>query len=187
MTCVLDSTALSGRSHICNTAFDDSLVIGPRVESKIDPDARLVFGEDKAEDARDLVRRVIKNIAFISTFSILLPGDMVIARSRFSKKMTEDGEAKVKIEGLGHLRAYVRKRKAKKPQTPEAGRQKKVSPGLMLCLQNPFRIPLFKMRIGFVRDRLQFFTRLMRIFQGAFQVPFYPETVNLTEIFGRGG
>ncbi|MBO6020767.1 MAG: hypothetical protein J6P10_01250 [Aeriscardovia sp.] len=109
MTCVLDSTALSDRSHICNTAFGDSLVIGPWVESKIDPDARLVFGEDKGEGVRDLLRCVIKNTAFISTFSTLLPGDMVVARSRFSKKMTEDGEAKVKIEGLGYLRAYVRK------------------------------------------------------------------------------
>ena len=114
MTCVLDSTALSGRSHICNTAFDDSLVIGPWVESKIDPDARLVFGEDKGEDVRDLLRCVIKNIAFISTFSTLLPGDMVVARSPLSRKMTADGEVKVRIEGLGCLRAHVRKEEGEK-------------------------------------------------------------------------
>lgn len=114
MTCVLDSTALSDRSHICNTAFDDSLVIGPWVESKIDPDARLVFGEDKGENVRDLVRRVIKNIAFISTFSTLLPGDMVVARIPLFMKMTADGEVKVRIEGLGYLRAHVRKEEGEK-------------------------------------------------------------------------
>lgn len=114
MTCVLDSTALSGRSHICNTAFDDSLVIGPWVESKIDPDARLVFGEDKGEDVRDLLRCIIKNIAFISTFSTLLPGDMAVARSPLFRKMTADGGVKVRIEGLGYLRAHVRKEEDEK-------------------------------------------------------------------------
>ena len=110
MTCVLDSTALSGRSHICNTAFDDSLVVGPWVESKIDPDARLVFGEDKGEDVRVPLRCVIKNIAF----STLFPGDMVVARSPLCRKMTADGEVKVRIEGLGYLRAHVRKEEDEK-------------------------------------------------------------------------
>lgn len=111
MTCVLDSTALSGRGHICNTAFDDSLVVGPWVESKIDPDARLVFGEDKGEYVRDPLRCVIKNIAF----STLFPGDMVVARSPLLfRKMTADGEVKVRIEGLGYLRAHVRKEEGEK-------------------------------------------------------------------------
>ena len=110
----MDSTALSDRSHICNTAFDDSLVIGPWVESKIDPDTRLVFGEDKGEDVRDLLRCVIKNIAFISTFSTLLPGDMVVARSPLFRKMTADGEVKVRIESRAYLRAHVCKEEGEK-------------------------------------------------------------------------
>lgn len=113
MTCILDASAISGREKICNTAFDDSLSIGPWLESKIDPASRLVFGEEE-EDIRDLLRCIIKNIAFISTFSTLLPGDMVVARSPLFRKMTADGEVKVRIEGLGYLRAHVRKEEDEK-------------------------------------------------------------------------
>ncbi|MBR6440288.1 MAG: DUF2437 domain-containing protein [Aeriscardovia sp.] len=113
MTCVLDSTAISDRGGVCNTAFDDSLAIGPWVESKIDPDTRLIFGQEEPLDVRELLKCAIKNIAFISTFSTLLPGDMVVVRGRLSKRMDLGGEAKVAIEGLGYLKAYVRKEDSK--------------------------------------------------------------------------
>ncbi|MBR4400040.1 MAG: fumarylacetoacetate hydrolase family protein [Aeriscardovia sp.] len=113
ITCVLDSTALSDRSQLCNTAFDDSLALGPWIETKIDPDSRLIFGHERPEEIRGLLKCALKNISFISTFSTLLPGDMVVARSPFSRKVDLPDEARVKIEGLGYLRSYVRKEDSK--------------------------------------------------------------------------
>ncbi|MBO6003854.1 MAG: DUF2437 domain-containing protein [Aeriscardovia sp.] len=112
VTCVLDSTAVSDRSGVCNTAFDDSLAIGPWVESKIDPDSRLIFGKGSPESMRELLKRAIKNIAFISTFSTLLPGDMVLARSPLYVTVDRADQVRVDIEGLGYLKAYVRKEEA---------------------------------------------------------------------------
>ena len=109
MTCVLNSTALSDRGEVCNTSFDNSLAIGPWVESKTDPDGRLVFDEEKGEGVQELFRHAVKSVAFISTFSTLLPGDMVVIRSGLSKTVDSSGEVKVEIEGLGYLREYVRK------------------------------------------------------------------------------
>ena len=109
MTCVLDSTALSDRSHICNTAFDDSLAIGPWIETKIDPDTRLIFGQERPEDIRELLKCALKNISFISSFSTLLPGDMVVARSKSSQIFELPDEVRAKIEGVGYLRSFVRR------------------------------------------------------------------------------
>lgn len=109
MTCVLDSTALSDRSHICNTAFDDSLAIGPWIETKIDPDARLTLEKEKPESIRNLLKCALKNISFISSFSTLLPGDMVAVRSQNKQIFELPGEARAKIGGVGYLRSFVRR------------------------------------------------------------------------------
>lgn len=109
ITCVLDSTALSDRSHVCNTAFDDSLAVGPWIETKIDPDARLAFGKEKSESIRNLLKCALKNISFISSFSTLLPGDMVVARSQNKQIFELPDEVRAKIENLGYIKAYVRK------------------------------------------------------------------------------
>ena len=109
MTCILDSTALSDRSHVCNTAFDDSLAVGPWIETKIDPDARLTLGKEKPESIRNLLKCALKNISFISSFSTLLPGDMVTVRSQNKQIFELPGEARAKIENLGYIKAYVRK------------------------------------------------------------------------------
>ena len=109
MTCVLDSTALSDRSHICNTAFDDSLAIGPWIETKIDPDARLTLEKEKPESIRNLLKCALKNISFISSFSTLLPGDMVAVRSQNKQIFELPGEAMAKIGGVGYLRSFVRR------------------------------------------------------------------------------
>lgn len=55
-----------------------------------------------------------KKYSFHLHFSTLLPGDMVVARLPLFMKMTADGEVKVKIEGLGYLRAHVRKEEGEK-------------------------------------------------------------------------
>ena len=109
MTCILDSTALSDRSHVCNTAFDDSLAVGPWIETKIDPDARLAFGKEKSESIRNLLKCALKNISFISSFSTLLPGDMVAVRSQNKQTFELPDEVMTKIEGVGYLRSFVRR------------------------------------------------------------------------------
>ena len=109
MTCILDSTALSDRSHVCNTAFDDSLAVGPWIETKIDPDARLTLGKEKSESIRNLLKCALKNISFISSFSTLLPGDMVAVKSQNKQIFELPGEARAKIKNLGYIKAYVRK------------------------------------------------------------------------------
>ena len=109
MTCILDSTALSDRSHVCNTAFDDSLAVGPWIETKIDPDARLTLGKEKSESIRNLLKCALKNISFISSFSTLLPGDMVAVKSQNKQIFELPGEARAKIKNLGYIKAYVHK------------------------------------------------------------------------------
>ena len=96
-------------SHICNTAFDDSLAIGPWIETKIDPDTRLIFGQERPEDIRELLKCALKNISFISSFSTLLPGDMMAVRSQNKQIFELPGEAVAKIGGVGYLRSFVRR------------------------------------------------------------------------------
>lgn len=109
ITCILDSTAFSSRSRVCNTAFDSSLAIGPWIETKINPASSLFFGQKSQEDVRGLLKCALKNISFISSFSTLLPGDMVAVRSRNSQIFEMSGEAKTEIEGVGYLRSFVRR------------------------------------------------------------------------------
>ncbi|MBO7671361.1 MAG: hypothetical protein J6S25_01235, partial [Aeriscardovia sp.] len=77
--------------------------------TKIDPDTRLLFGKERPESIRDLLKCALKNISFISSFSTLLPGDMVLVRSQNKQIFELPDEVMTKIEGVGYLRSFVRK------------------------------------------------------------------------------
>lgn len=109
MTCILDAKALSNKNRVCNTAFDSSLAVGPWIETKIEPDMTLIFDKEGKENIRELLRCALKNISFISSFSTLLPGDMVVARSKNKQIFRLSDETKIEIEGIGYLRSFVRK------------------------------------------------------------------------------
>ncbi|RBP99474.1 fumarylacetoacetate hydrolase family protein [Bifidobacterium xylocopae] len=118
-TCVNDLTLrdLQGSDPMWTRAkgFDSSCPLGPWIETELDwANAGISFqrnGEDVPEatgSTANLIHSVPEQIAFISSFATLLPGDVIMTGTpSASGQLHSRDEATVTIEGIGSLRNVV--------------------------------------------------------------------------------
>jgi len=118
-TCVNDVTLrdLQGSDPMWTRAkgFDTACPLGPWIQTDLDyADAKISFtlnGEDvpKASGTtKNLVHSIPSQIAFISSFMTLLPGDVIMTGTPDASGSLKPGdEAIVHVEGIGDLRNVV--------------------------------------------------------------------------------
>ncbi|MFC0265256.1 fumarylacetoacetate hydrolase family protein [Alloscardovia macacae] len=118
-TCVNDVTLrdLQGDDPMWTRAkgFDTACPLGPWIETDLDhTDAKISFtlnGEDVPEASgttANLIHSIESQIAFISSFSTLLPGDVILTGTPYATGSLKSGdEAIVHVEGIGSLRNVV--------------------------------------------------------------------------------
>ncbi|WEV65654.1 fumarylacetoacetate hydrolase family protein [Bifidobacterium sp. ESL0764] len=118
-TCVNDVTLrdLQGNDPMWTRAkgFDTSCPLGPWIETDLDwKDAKISFklnGEDvpaASGTTADLIHSIPEQIAKISSFATLLPGDVIMTGTpNASGTLKPRDEAIVNIEGIGSLRNVV--------------------------------------------------------------------------------
>lgn len=97
--------------------FDTSCPLGPWIVTKDEfdsSDARISFtlnGEDVPEASgttANLIHSIPEQIAFISSFSTLLPGDVILTGTPYASGALHPGdEAVVHVEGIGDLRNVI--------------------------------------------------------------------------------
>lgn len=118
-TCVNDVTLrdLQGKDPMWTRAkgFDTACPLGPWIETELNwRDAHISFtlnGEDVPEASgttANLIHGIPEQIAAISSFSTLLPGDVILTGTpNASGSLRPGDEAIVHVEGLGDLRNVV--------------------------------------------------------------------------------
>ena len=118
-TCVNDVTLrdLQGSDPMWTRAkgFDTSCPLGPWIETDIDVNnADISFrlnGEEVPQasgNTANLIHSISSQIAFISGFSTLLPGDVIMTGTPFATGTLKPGdEAEVTVGGIGTLRNVV--------------------------------------------------------------------------------
>ncbi|MFD0705643.1 fumarylacetoacetate hydrolase family protein [Alloscardovia venturai] len=118
-TCVNDVTLrdLQGDDPTWTRAkgFDTSCPLGPWIETDVNyKDAKISFtlnGEDVPEASgttANLIHSVESQIAFISSFATLLPGDVILTGTPYATGSLHPGdEAIVHVEGIGDLRNVI--------------------------------------------------------------------------------
>lgn len=118
-TCVNDVTARDAQRGdpmwTRAKGFDSACPLGPWIETELDSaHAAISFslnGEnvpDAAGNTANLIHSIPEQIAFISTFSTLLPGDVIMTGTPFATgALTPGDEAVVTVEGIGSLRNVV--------------------------------------------------------------------------------
>lgn len=118
-TCVNDVTLrdLQGSDPMWTRAkgFDTSCPLGPWIQTELDyADAKISFSlngknVDKASGStKNLVHSIPSQIAFISSFMTLLPGDVILTGTPDASGSLKPGdEAIVHVEGIGDLRNVV--------------------------------------------------------------------------------
>ena len=118
-TCVNDVTLrdLQGKDPMWTRAkgFDTSCPLGPWIETDLNyADARISFtlnGEDVPEASgttANLIHSIPQQIAAISSFSTLLPGDVIMTGTPNASGHLDPGdEPIVHVEGIGSLRNVV--------------------------------------------------------------------------------
>ncbi|WP_418969188.1 fumarylacetoacetate hydrolase family protein [Alloscardovia omnicolens] len=95
--------------------FDTACPLGPWIETDLDhSDAAISFtlnGEDVPEASgttANLIHSIEEQIAFISSFATLLPGDVILTGTPYATGSLQPGdEAIVHVEGIGDLRNVV--------------------------------------------------------------------------------
>lgn len=95
--------------------FDTSCPLGPWIETDLDPaHAKISFrlnGQDvprASGSTANLIHSIPEQIAFISTFATLLPGDVIMTGTPDASGTLKDrDEAVVHVEGIGDLRNVV--------------------------------------------------------------------------------
>ncbi len=118
-TCVNDVTLrdLQGADPTWTRAkgFDTACPLGPWIETDLDAsDARISFAlngenvEDASGTTANLIHPIAEQIAFISSFATLLPGDVIMTGTPNATGSLKLGdEAVVTVEGIGSLRNIV--------------------------------------------------------------------------------
>ncbi|MDO4913491.1 MAG: fumarylacetoacetate hydrolase family protein [Bifidobacteriaceae bacterium] len=118
-TCVNDVTLrdLQGSDPMWTRAkgFDTSCPLGPWIETDVNwQDAKISFtlnGEDVPEASgttANLIHGIPEQIAAISSFTTLLPGDVILTGTpNASGTLTPGDEAIVHVEGVGSLRNVI--------------------------------------------------------------------------------
>lgn len=95
--------------------FDTSCPLGPWIQTELDwRDAKISFtlnGQDVPEASgttADLIHGIPEQIATISSFATLLPGDVILTGTPYASGTLRPGdEAIVHVEGIGDLRNVV--------------------------------------------------------------------------------
>ncbi|TCD54512.1 DUF2437 domain-containing protein [Alloscardovia theropitheci] len=95
--------------------FDTSCPLGPWIETDLDhSDAHISFslnGEDVPQASgttANLIHSIESQIAFISSFATLLPGDVILTGTPYATGQLQPGdEAIVHIDGIGDLRNII--------------------------------------------------------------------------------
>ncbi len=118
-TCVNDVTLrdIQGDDPTWTRAkgFDTSCPLGPWIETDLNyADAQISFtlnGDDVPETSgttANLIHSIESQIAFISSFATLLPGDVILTGTPYATGQLNPGdEAIVHVEGIGDLRNIV--------------------------------------------------------------------------------
>ena len=95
--------------------FDTACPLGPWIETDLDyRDAQISFklnGEEVPEASgttANLIHSIPEQIAFISSFATLLPGDVIMTGTpNATGSLKNRDEATVQVEGIGYLRNVV--------------------------------------------------------------------------------
>ena len=95
--------------------FDTACPLGPWIETDLDyRDAKISFklnGEEVPEASgttANLIHSIPEQIAFISSFATLLPGDVIMTGTpNATGSLKNRDEATVQVEGIGYLRNVV--------------------------------------------------------------------------------
>ncbi|MCI1984493.1 MAG: fumarylacetoacetate hydrolase family protein [Bifidobacteriaceae bacterium] len=118
-TCVNDVTARDAQKGdpmwTRAKGFDSACPLGPWIQTELDyKDAHISFSlngepvEDATGTTANLIHSIPDQIAFISSFSTLLPGDVIMTGTPWATGSLKPGdETVVTIEGIGSLRNVV--------------------------------------------------------------------------------
>lgn len=118
-TCVNDVTARDAQKNdpmwTRAKGFDSACPLGPWIQTELNyEDAKISFTlngepvEDASGTTANLIHSIPDQIAFISTFSTLLPGDVIMTGTPWATGSLHPGdETVVTVEGIGSLRNVV--------------------------------------------------------------------------------
>jgi 2-keto-4-pentenoate hydratase/2-oxohepta-3-ene-1,7-dioic acid hydratase in catechol pathway len=118
-TCVNDVTARDAQKDdpmwTRAKGFDSACPLGPWIQTELNyEDAKISFTlngepvEDASGTTANLIHSIPEQIAFISSFSTLLPGDVILTGTPWATGSLKPGdETVVTVEGIGSLRNVV--------------------------------------------------------------------------------